>query len=170
MLIILILAPNLLLSINECLCYLLNQVPLFHLLHLDWFHVFVILACLFNDYGVIPGCSQSQVDGLSHSTYKEDDSFIQIICKVGQTDLSLLSSHQESYVLINPPYHGYCFNNCHSHDHFPTSVHNNGYFTSIDIYGLSSQYLDTCKEVEILHPLLMVMSGPHYLDKPSEFD
>lgn len=58
MLIIFILAPNLLLSIDECLSYLLNQVPLFHLLHLNWFLVFAILAFLFNDYDVNLGCSR----------------------------------------------------------------------------------------------------------------
>jgi len=44
MLIIFIFAPNLLLSINEFFIYLLNQVRLIHILHLDWFQVFSILA------------------------------------------------------------------------------------------------------------------------------
>lgn len=75
-LVIFFMAPDTFFSVNECSCYLLNQVPLFHPLHLDWFHMLGILAFLFNDYDVSIGCIWSQVDGLSHSMYEEDDSFV----------------------------------------------------------------------------------------------
>lgn len=82
---------DILYSVKECFCYLLNKVRLFHPLHLDWLHVFSILALLFNDYHTHPNGFQSQVGGLSHTTYEEDDSFIQSICKAIQNDLYLMS-------------------------------------------------------------------------------
>lgn len=62
------------------------------------------------------------------------------------------------------------FHNFHSNYHFPINTSNNSCFTSFDIYNLSSQYLDTSQEVKALHPSLMVMSGPQYLDMPVECD
>lgn len=53
--------------------------------------------------------------------------------------------------------------------HFPINTSNDSCFTSFDIHGLTSHPLSTCQMVEALQPSLMVISGPHYLDKPSEY-
>lgn len=73
-------------------------------------------------------------------------------------------------MLINPSNHGSCSKNCHSIDHFPAMIPNDGCFTPIYIYGLSSQFLDTFQAVEVLKSSLIVMSGPHCLAKISEYD
>lgn len=97
---------------------------------------------------------------MSHPTCKEGDSIVQIICKVVQNDLSLLSINQKSYALINPSDHNSNPKNYHSTNDFPTSVSYDSFFTSIDIYGLSYSYSYTCQAIEELQPCLMVMSGP----------
>lgn len=83
-----------------------------------------------------------------HSTYEEDDSNIQSICKVVLTDLSSLFTKQESYALISSSDHNADSCKFHSTNHFPTSISNDICSTSFDIYDLSSQYSDTCQAVE----------------------
>jgi len=79
----------------------------------------------------------------------------------------LLFSNQEYHTKNGPYEHDI---NCHSLYHFPTSISNDSCFTSFDLHGSTSHYLDTCREVEPLQPSLMVMSGPHYLGMPPEYD
>ena len=101
----------------------MNRIPIFLPLHLDWFQMFSILAFLFysfNDYDVIPACHQLEENAFPHSTYEEDDSFVQSIIQAIQIDLSLFFTHQGSFILINPFDHGYYSNNCLPIDQFPT--------------------------------------------------
>ena len=143
----------------------MNQVPLFYPLHLDWFHVFAIMAFLFNsfnDYDVSIVCHQLQGNVLSHSAREEDDYFIQIICKVVQIDLSSFIANWESHSLINPYGHYSIFDDCHSFYHFPTNISNDSCFTSLDLHRPVSHYSDFFRAVEALQLSSMVMSGPHY--------
>lgn len=135
--------------------------------------MFAILSFIFNyfdDCNVGSVCNQLQGDGVLHKTWKDGYYIDQRICKYVKIDLSLLSINQGSYALINPSDHIVVSSNCHSINHFPTSVLDDSCLSLVYIYGLSSHYLNTCQVVEALHPSLMVMLGSHYLDNPSEYD
>ena len=82
----------------------------------------------------------------------------------------MLSTNQKSYALISLFDQNVSSSNCHSTNRFPINILDDSCFVSIDIYGLSSHYLNSCQVVEALQPSLMVMLGPHYLDKPFEYD
>jgi len=101
---------------------------------------------------------------------EEYDSITQIICEIVQTDLTLMSTNQESYASIGPFDHNFGPNNYRSTNHFSTNIFDDLYFTLNDIYGLPSKYLETFQAIEALWPLLMVMSGSYSIDKSSKHD
>lgn len=109
----------------------------------------------FNDYVASLVCHQLEENSLPHSTYEEDNYFVQIIHQFVQIDLSLLFTNKDSYVLINPSDPGFCSNNYHPIDHFPTSISHENCFASSDPYVLSSHFSDTFQVVEVLQPLLI---------------
>jgi len=131
------------------------------------FTILLFLLTLFDDYDTSAVCNQLQENDLLHSSHEEDDSIIQSICEDVKRNISLLFSNQEYHTKNGPYEHDI---NCHSLYHFPTSISNDSCFTSFDLHGSTSHYLDTCREVEPLQPSLMVMSGPHYLGMPPEYD
>lgn len=81
---------------------------------------------------------------------------------------------REYYMPIHQSDHNTGSNNCHLINHFPTSKYGDSCFTSInlvepiDLYDPSFHYLNTCQIVQALYLLLMVMSGPHNLEKVFE--
>lgn len=132
---------EMLLGSDNYLSYLLNRVPLFHPLHPSWFHMIIILEFLFNyfdDYNTCIVCHELQDNILSDSTCEEFDSIIQSICSDVHFDLSLLTTNQESDVLINPSSHDSASGDCHSTYHFLITTLNDSCVTSFDIYGLRS--------------------------------
>lgn len=143
----------------------MNQVPLFHPLHLEWFHMFIILTFLFNyfdDCNACKVCHQLQENGFSHSACKEVDSIVQRICIAVQFDLS--------NVLINSSYQSSSYGDCYLDYHFIMNTSDDIHFTSFDLYGLTSRYSGTCQVFEALHPSLMLISSLHYLGMPTEYD
>lgn len=163
MLIFFFITPKILLSVSECMDYLTNQIIL-HSLYPDWFHVFIILSLLFisfDDYNPNVVCNKLQENGLLHSSCKEDDSIMMIICKTVHVDLSLVITNWEYHALNNPSDHDSVSDDYCSNYYFPINTSNDNCFTPFDIYGLTSHYSSTCQAIGALLHLLMVMLNPH---------
>lgn len=71
-------------------------------------------------------------------------------------------------MLISISSHNSGPNSFHSIGHFLTSVSDDICFTSTNIYRLSYENSNNFQVVHALQPSLMVVLGPHYLNKDSK--